>query len=226
MRKTLVAWVVGVATLFTLPAKFVGAGSTPAPRGKTTEVRTSADAVPSGTHILVRLDDELNTGKDKVNRKFELRTLERLDTASGYVQEPGAKVHGHISRIETGGLTGHARLWLTFDDIGTDHGRLPIVAEVSSVPGDFGVRRGQSREGEIEARTSNGARVLEAAAAGAVTGAVPGIAARNPKGAAMGAAAGGASAFAAASSGVADEIDLPKGTKLDLILDRPLHLNR
>jgi phage protein D len=123
-------------------------------------------------------------------------------------------------------LTGHARLWLTFDDIDTHHGRLALVAEVSSVPGDFGVRTGKSREGEIEARTSNGARVLEAAAAGAAAGAAPGVAARNAKAAATGAAAGAAAAFVTASSGVGQEIDLTKGTKLDLILDRPLYLNR
>jgi hypothetical protein len=214
MRKTVVVWVAGVATLFVFPGKFVRAAS------------TIADAVPTGTHFLVRLDDELRTDADKVNKKFKVRTLEPLETANGYVLASGAKVRGHISRIETGGLTGHARLWLTFDDIDTHHGRLALVAEVSSVPGDFGVRTGKSREGEIEARTSNGARVLEAAAAGAAAGAAPGVAARNAKAAATGAAAGAAAAFVTASSGVGQEIDLTKGTKLDLILDRPLYLNR
>jgi hypothetical protein len=119
-------------------------------------------------------------------------------------------------------LTGRARIWLSFDDIDTHHGRLPLVAEVSSVPGDFGVKPGESKEGEIEARTSKGTRDLEAAAAGAAIGATVG-ATHGGKEAALGAAAGGIAGFVA-SSGFGQELDLPKGTKLDLVLDRPLYL--
>jgi hypothetical protein len=182
-----------------------------------------ANLVPNGTHFLVRLENELNSGKTPVNKKFQARTLEPLQTTSGGILPPGAKVRGHISRIEPGGLTGRARLWLTFDDIDTRHGRLPLIAEVSSVPGDFAVRPGESKEGEIEARTSKGTRDMEAAAAGAALGAAAGAAAHGGKGAAIGAAAGGVAGFVA-SSGIGQELDLPKGTKLDLVLDRPLYM--
>jgi hypothetical protein len=184
----------------------------------------ATNTVPSGTHFLVRLDDELNTAKHSVNKKFETKTLEPLETSNGYVLPPGAKIRGHISRIEPAGLTGRARIWLTFDDIDTHHGRLPLVAEVSSVPGDFGVKPGESKEGEIEARTSKGTRDLEAAAAGAAIGATAG-AAHGGKGVAVGAAVGGIAGFVA-SSGFGQELDLPKGTKLDLVLDRPLYLSQ
>jgi hypothetical protein len=56
-------------------------------------------------------------------------------------------------------------------------------------------------------------------------GTAAGAAAHNGKAAAMGAAAGGAAAFLA-SSGIGQEIDLPKGTKLELVLDRPLYLSQ
>jgi hypothetical protein len=164
----------------------------------------------------------LNTSKHKVNKKFDAKTLEPLETSDGYILPPGAKIRGHISRIEPAGLTGRARVWLTFDDIDTHHGRLPLVAEVSSVPGDFGVKPSDSKEGEIEARTSKGTRDLEAAAAGAAIGAAAG-ATHGGKGAAVGAATGAIAGFVA-SSGFGQELDLPKGTKLDLILDRPLYL--
>jgi hypothetical protein len=114
-------------------------------------------------------------------------------------------------------------MWLTFDDIDTHHGRLPLVAEVSSVPGDFAVRPGESKEGEIEARTGKGTRDLEAAAAGAAIGAAAGAAVHGGKGAAVGAATGGIAGFVT-SSGFGQELDLPKGTKLDLVLDHPLYL--
>jgi hypothetical protein len=181
--------------------------------------------VQNGTHFLVRLDQEMNTGKDKVSKKFEVKTIEPLETSSGHVLPTGARIVGHISRIEPGGLTGRARLWLTFDEIDTNRGVLPIVAEVSSVPGEYSVRPGESKEGEIEARTSKGTQVLEATAAGAAMGTAAGAAAHNGKAAAIGAEAGGVAGFLA-SSGIGQEIDLPKGTKLELVLDRPLNLTQ
>jgi hypothetical protein len=225
MRKSL-AWLgLGILVLLLIIVKFSSAISTMAGQGRPAALPRAAEVVPNGTHFLVRLDDELSTVKSKVNKKFDARTLEPMETSNGYILPPGAKIRGHVSRIEPGGVTGRARLWLTFDDIDTHHGRLPIVAEVSSVPGDFSVRPGESREGEIEARTSKGTRDLEAAAAGAALGAAAGASRGSEKEAAIGAAAGGVAGFMA-SSGIGQELDLQKGTKLDLVLDRPLYLTQ
>ena len=223
MRQSFPLWVT-----FTMAVLLVGvteaAKAGTIPQNGTDAPSVAANTVPDGTHFLVCLDDELGTGKHKVNKKFEAKTLEPLETSNGYVLPPGAKIRGHISPIEPAGLTGRARIWLTFDDIDTHHGRMPLVAEVSSVPGDFGVKPGESKEGEIEARTSKGTRDLEAAAAGAAIGAAAGVP-HGGKGAAAGAAVGGIAGFVA-SSGFGQELDLPKGTKLDLVLDRPLYLTQ
>jgi hypothetical protein len=221
MRNRLSQWV-ALITAVSLAGGFGTAEAWAVPQDSAAAPSIAVDAVPAGTHFLVRLDDELNTGKHKVNKKFDAKTLDPLETSDGHVLPPGSKIRGHVSRVEPAGLTGRARVWLTFDDIDTHHGRLPLVAEVSSVPGDFGVKPGDSKEGEIEARTSKGTRDLEAAAAGAAIGAAAG-AAHGGKGAAVGAAAGGIAGFVA-SSGFGQELDLPKGTKLDLVLDRPLYL--
>jgi hypothetical protein len=225
MRKTFPFWAAGTAAILLLFGKFVCPMPAGARQGRNGASHAAADLVQNGTHFLVRLDQEMNTGKDKVNKKFEVKTIEPLETSSGYVLPVGARILGHISRIEPGGLTGHARLWLTFDDIDTSRGILPIVAEVSSVPGEYSVRPGESKEGEIEARTSKGTQVLEATAGGAAMGSAAGVVAHNGKAAAIGAAAGGVAGFLA-SSGIGQEIDLPKGTKLELVLDRPLYLTQ
>ena len=198
----------------------VRAQQTPSPAA-----RGASSSVPSGTRFLARLDDELSTRKHKVNKKFKARTLEPLQTADGSIVPPGAEIRGHISRIEPAGLTGRARLWLTFDEIKAPVGKIPIVADVVSVPGNYSVKPGESKEGEIEARTSKGRRELEAAAAGAAIGAVIGAATQGGKGAAIGAAIGGVGGFLV-SSGIGQELDLPKGTKLELELERPLYLAR
>lgn len=226
MRKRLFQWI-AIVGLVSLAGWFASAKSEAIPQNGTEPPHPATfNAVANGTHFLVGLDDELNTGKDKVNKKFEAKTLEPLESTNGNVIPPGARIRGHISRIEPAGTTGRARIWLTFDAIDTRHGRLPLVAFVSSVPGEFSVKPGESKEGEIEARTSKGTRDLEAAAGGAAMGAKAGAkATHSGRGAAEGAAMGGIAGFLA-SSGFGQELDLQKGTKLDLVLDRPLYLNQ
>ena len=183
----------------------------------------SAATVSSGTRFLVKLDDKLTTRKDRVGKKFDLKTLEPLIAADGTVIPPGTKIRGHVSRVEPAGVTGRARLWLSFDEINTRQGKLPIVAHVLSVPEEHSVKAGESREGEIEARTSKGRQEVEAAAAGAAIGAVIGASTRGGKGAGLGAMLGGATGFLI-SSGMGMELELQKGTKLELELSRPLYV--
>ncbi|MGB6200491.1 MAG: hypothetical protein WBF35_13180, partial [Candidatus Acidiferrales bacterium] len=125
----------------------------------------ASDAVPSGTHFLVRLDDALNTAKDKAGRKFTVTIIEPLETEGGAVLPPGSKITGHINRVESAGVTGRARLWLTFDDIHAPGGRQAIVAEVSGVPGDGNVKPDAGKEGDIEARHGSAAREAEVSGA-------------------------------------------------------------
>jgi len=179
--------------------------------------------VPNGTQFLIGLQDKLSTRKDKPGKRFKAKMLEPLAAADGTILKSGAEVRGHISRVEPAGLTGRARLWISLDDIKTPAGRMPLIAEVIEVPGEHSVKAGPSQEGEIEARTSKGTRDLEAAAAGAAIGATAGAAAKGGRGAAVGAAVGAVGGFLI-SSGYGQELELQKGTKIELQLTRPLYL--
>src|SRR3989442_14024809 len=85
-------------------------------------------AVAPGTKFLVRLEDELGTKGTKENERFRVKTLEPLEAGSGIYLPAGAEIHGHISHVEPAGVAGRAKLWLTFDEIHTKFGDLPIVA--------------------------------------------------------------------------------------------------
>jgi len=215
LRKNVGA-VLGIALLLPFTA---GSGITLA------ATTTESALVSEGTRFLVRLEDKLNTGTDRQGKKFKVKTAEPLTAADGTILPPGAEIRGHVSRIEPAAATGRARLWLTFDEIKVPAGKIPVVASVASVPGDHSVRAGDSREGEIEARTSTGTREAEAAAIGAAMGAAAGAAARGGKGAAVGAAVGAAAGFLV-SSGMGQELELPKGSKLELLLNRPLFVGK
>src|SRR5712692_1898757 len=180
-------------------------------------------AVAPGTKFLVRLEDELGTKGTKENEKFRVKTLEPLEAGSGIYLPPGAEIRGHISHVEPAGVAGRAKIWLTFDELRTKFGSLPIVAEVVSVPGDHSVKSGATQEGLIEGRSSKQHDAAEAAAAGAAIGAVKGVKDKDKKEAAEGAALGALTAYLM-ESGRGHELNLPKGAKLELELERALYL--
>src|SRR6266446_4792942 len=202
---------------------------TPEQPGRPADGRRHADlpeeayAVVPGTKFLVRLEEELDTKETREKKRFKVTSLEPLEAGSGIYLPPGAEIRGHVSRVESAGIAGRAKIWLTFDEIRTKFGTLPIVAEVVSVPGDHSVKPGGTQEGLIEGRSSNQHDAAEAAAAGAAIGAVKGVKDKDKKEAAEGAALGALTAYLM-ESGRGHELNLPKGAKLELELERALYL--
>jgi hypothetical protein len=182
-----------------------------------------AFAVVPGTRILVRLEGDLNTKELHKNQEFRVRTLAPLEAGRGNYLPAGAIIYGHVGRVESAGEMGRAKLWLTFDDIETRFGKLPIVAEVAGVPGDHTLKAAPVQEGAIEGRSSNNKDAMQAAAAGAAMGALPGVKDKNKKEAAEGAAMAAFQAYLS-EAGRGQEIELGKGTKLELELERALYL--
>ncbi len=184
-----------------------------------------AYGVAAGYRFLVLLEKPMRTAELRQNETFMVRTAEPLEAGSGVYLPAGAIIRGHVSRVEPAGVTGRARLWLTFDQVHTRFGALPIVAEVTSVPGDHSIRAGAVQPGVIEGRSGSQKDAAQAAAAGAATGAVQGVKDHNKKEAAEGAALGALEAYLM-ESGRGQELDLPKGAKLELELERTLYLLR
>jgi hypothetical protein len=183
------------------------------------------DQVPAGTRVLIGLQDDLSTKDDKAGKRFKARTLEPLITAGGNVLPPGAEVHGHIDKVESAGKVGRARIWLTFDDIATAAGRKPLVADLTDAPGVHSMRVAYDHEGEIEARKSKRDQEAQATAEAALVGASAGMAAHDKKKAAEDAALAAATAFLV-TSGLGQDLSLPKDTKLEIVLARPLYLGQ
>ena len=198
----------------------------PANGRRSASLPVEAYAVVPGTRFLVKLEDELNTETSRRNNRFKVRTLEPLEAGSGIYLPAGAEIIGHISRVESAGIAGRAKIWLTFDDIRTNFGPLPIVAEVVGVPGDHSVKTGTAmQEGLIEGRVSTQQAAAEAAAAGAAMGAVKGVKDHDKREVAEGAMAAAIAAYLV-ESGRGHEVDLPRGAKLEVELERALYLVR
>jgi len=183
-----------------------------------------AYAVTPGTRVLVRLEEDLGTGDTKEGRRFSVRTLEPMLAGSGIYLPSGAEIRGHVGRVQPAAVVGRAKIWLVFDEIRTKFGTLPIVADVVDVPGDHSVRTGgPEKEGLIEGKTSTQQAAGQAAAEGAGKGALHGIKDKNAKEAAEGAAEAALAAYLM-EAGRGHELELSKGSKLELELERALFL--
>lgn len=180
------------------------------------------NAIPEGTRFVVLLDDKLDTAKLERGKRFKARVGDDLAAPDGSLIPRGNKIKGHVSDVEQGL---HPRLVLSFDQIETQHGWVPLAATVTGVPGEHGVKQETGREGEIERPAVDKRRAAESAAVGAGVGTLAGVAAGGGKGAVIGAAAG---AGVGLGAGILTDRNfrLDKGTQLEVQLDRPLMVPR
>ncbi len=178
-----------------------------------------ANAVVQGTIVMIQLTDRLDTRTVKAGDHFHARLAEPLVAADGLTIEAGKKVKGHVSAVQPGL---HTRLLLSFDEIETGRGWLPLIATVTGVPGEHGLRQ-VGEEGEIGRKGMTKEEIAEAVVVGAGEGAAQGAHSGGKHGAAAGAGNGAASgAFSAFESG--HDLVLDKGTALEIRLDRNLNI--
>ena len=177
------------------------------------------NVIPEGTRFIIRLNDSLDTKKLKPGKHFSAKLAEDLVAPNGAVIPRGKKIKGHVSAVDSGT---RARILMSFDEIDTNHGSMPLAATVTDVPGEHAVKTSSS-EGEIEKKGVSKKRVIEGAIVGAGVGAIAGAAAAGPHGAMIGAAAGGA--LGGGAGFLTDRnMKLEKGQQLEVRLDRGLQV--
>jgi hypothetical protein len=177
------------------------------------------NSIALGTVALIQLTDKLDTRTVKAGDHFNARLAEPMTATNGTAISAGRKIKGHVSAVEPGLNT---RLLLSFDEIDTGHGWVPLIATVTGVPGEHGLRQ-VGEEGEIGRKGMSKEEIAEAVVVGAGEGAAEGAHNGGKRGAATGAGVGAAnSAVTAFESG--HDLILDKGTALEIRLDRNLSL--
>ena len=172
--------------------------------------------VPVGTHFMVQLRSKLEARKVKQGKKFKARTVEVIRAEDGNVIKSRANIKGRISYVRGN------QMMLTFEEIKTRRGKTPLVASVVGIVGGKGLRVKTGDEGQIKTTRSRARRAAIAAALGAAAGAVVGGTKGDAKGAAIGAGTGAAGGALVGAISADKDLVLPKGTRIELALDRPL----
>jgi hypothetical protein len=180
------------------------------------DMPTPANVIPQGTTVLIQLTDRLDTSRAKAGDHFQARLAEPLRADNGMTLDASKKIKGHISAVEPGL---QRRLLLSFDEIETSNGWKPLMATVTGVPGEHGLKA-VGEEGEIGRKAMTKEQIAEAVVVGAGEGAEQGIHS-GKRAAAVGAGNGAVDgALSAFESG--HDLVLDKGTALEIRLDRNL----
>ena len=164
---------------------------------------TPPHSIPEGNTFLIRLEDKIDASRIQPGRRFKARLAEELVGPDEFRLLPNTRIKGHVSSVSNGL---RPRLRLSFDEIETERGWVPLIATVTAVPGEHGLQA-SGEEGEIERKGSTSRREVGASEGGDQNR--PGVeAAANVVGALF-----------------SDRrLQLQKGTKLELRLDRPIQM--
>jgi len=212
MRLRACSLLLALAAIFALSASLLAQDESSAPQAP-------PNVIPQGSILLIQLTDRLDTHSVKAGDRFHARLAEPVAAANGMTLDQGRKIKGHISSVEPGL---HTRLLLSFDEIETGHGWAPLIATVTGVPGEHGLRQ-IGEEGEIGRKGMTKEEIAEAVVVGASEGAAAGAHQGGKHGAAAGAGSGAANgAYSAFESG--HDLVLDKGTALEIRLDRNLQI--
>jgi len=162
--------------------------------------------VPTGSRVVIRMIDSVNSETNKVGDTFVAVLDEPISQGGIEVIPRGADVRGRIANIEDAGrLKGSAQLGLELTQI-----------IVNGIP--YSVTTSEYSEvGE-----GRGKQTAKRAAVGAGIGAAIGAIAGGGKGAAIGAGVGGGGATAVQVLTKGEKLNIPSETKLEFTLRSPL----
>ncbi len=179
--------------------------------------------VAERTKISLQLNDHLSSKTNVEGDQFTANVITPVYSGDRLVVPKGSIVTGTISRVlRAGRFKGKAMMNLQFQTIRVPgRGEVPIVASLARVDADGNA--GVQTEGTIPAERSIGSDIARILAPG-ITGAGVGGLAGGGRGAAIGAGIGAAVGAAVIFSTRGKDVEMKRGSTMDIVLDRPLIL--
>ena len=192
------------------PASDTGAAASEA----TKKEQTKEVTVPSGTQLVVELQEGVSSAENQIGDVINARVVEPVSMNGEVVIEAGSQVTGRVTQaVRSKKIGGRARLGLELTGLELPSG------ETSTISAAF------YREGKSQTK-KDAATIGGAAAGGAILGRVIGHdRGKEADGTAVGAIVGAAVGTGIAASNRGQDIVLPQGTKLSIRLDAPVRLS-
>ena len=180
--------------------------------------------LPAGARVLLKLDDLLTTRMNQRGDPFTAIVVKDVFVGNALAIPEGSAILGTVGEVvRPGKVKGKAEMTLRFQKIRFKNGNeVPFSGTLTGIGGDAG--QIVSQEGTYQGQGSVG---RDATVVGATTGggAVIGVIAGGGKGAAIGAAVGGLVGLAGVLSTRGEDIELTKGTLMEIMVDQDLQLD-
>ena len=182
--------------------------------------------VAAGTHILLRLTNQVNTKTTVAGDRVYLETAVPVFVNGRLIIPVGSYVAGTVTESKQAGrVKGKSELTLSYDSITLRNG---VARDLRSRPDSVDTKGNLDRsEGRIEGdgnKAGDAGTVAKTTATGTGVGAIAGGAAGHlGMGAGIGAGAGAVAGLAKVFGSRGPEVVLRPGTTMDMLLDRDLH---
>jgi hypothetical protein len=177
-------------------------------RPTSSSAANTAFTIPTGSKIVVRMIDSINSETNKVGQTFVAVLDEAIYEGGVEVVPRGTDVRGRIANVnEAGRVAGAAELGLELTQLMVNGIPYSIVTSEYNEVGE-----------------GRGAQTAKRAGAGAAVGAIVGAIAGGKKGAAIGAGVGGGGATAVQVLTKGEKLNIPSETKLEFTLRAPLSI--
>ena len=181
--------------------------------------------VPSGTRLPLILHNAVTTRNAKPGDPVYLETLFPVVIQDRILIPAGSYVQGEITDAKRPGKvkgTGEIRLRLNTMILPNGY-----TVNFNAIPTNTGTGGNESTdsEGNVHGDTDKGTDVGTIAKSTGIGAAIGGIASRSGTGAGIGAGAGAALGLATVMLSRGPELELPRGTTVDVILDRSVYLD-
>jgi hypothetical protein len=190
-----------------------------------TAARPDGVVVASGTRILMRLTNPVNTKRTVAGDRVYLQTAVPIFVDGRLVIPRDSYVTGTVTEAQRAGrIKGKSALNLRFESVTLPNGTTKdFRARADSVDSQGNLDR---NEGRIEGEGKGGSgtkRVAQTTAAGAGLGTIVGAATGHAaSGLGIGAAAGAAAGLASVFGTRGADVVIPQGTTVEMVLDRDL----
>ena len=213
----------------TPPASNPAAPAEPAAPADTSPAKKTY-VVPAGTKILLELRSAINTKSAKAGDGVYLSSAFPVVVGNRVMIPNGVYVQGVVDRVQRGGMRAKAQLDMHFTSIIFPNGSVvEIPGVVDSVPGSKNQTVKNNDEGTIEQNGDKGRNAGLAAEialpTGAGVGTIGGAASGHPiEGGLAGLGAGLATVGIVSLFTRNADVDIPRGTQVEMVLQRPMLL--
>src|SRR5580704_18023385 len=164
---------------------------------------SAASDIPQGSHVLLRLENNVTTRIAREGDYVYLRTATPIAAGGQIVVPEGSYVQGVVTRaVRSGKVIKLSPRLTSVDSEGTEQ---KVVDSI---------------ENEIKQSSSHGADAARIAEVGGGGAAIGGLATRTWTGAGIGAGAGAAVGLATVLLTRGKEVDLRRGSTMDVVFDR------